>query len=374
MFKNMKVGMRLGLGFCVVLLLMIGIIYSAISGMSAQNAKLDEIVNQNVYKTELSNTMSENAYIVSLALRNIILITDEAGMQAEMEKLNKARAAYNKARDELEKLPASEKGRELRKKIDAALEAARETNNKVVELGRANKNAEATEWLLTKAGPLVVKLQEAINENLELQTGNNRDDTKAALEAYNSSRKLMFVLGGMALIMGLGIAFWVTRSITVPLAMAMNVAKKIAEGDLTVKIEATATDETGQLLVAMQTMSGTLQMLVSEMNRMSEEQDKGDIDIKIDDGKFDGAFKKMAEGINHCIPTRRVGTRKNLSTTKALRTRSFQHWSWTGFATPSETFAGWRYRCCNSYRKRWGREYNSRPARLYISSAMKKQI
>ncbi|TAN67731.1 MAG: methyl-accepting chemotaxis protein [Methylobacter sp.] len=304
MFKNMKVGMRLGLGFCVVLLLMICIIYSGISGisgMAAQNDRMAEIVNENIVKTTLSNAMSENIYIVSLALRNIILITDEAGMQAEMEKLNKARAAYNKAREDLEKFPVSEKGRTIRNKIDAALEAAREANNKVIDLGRANKNAEATDVLLTRAAPLVVKVQEALNENLELQAENNSEDAKTAMEAYNAARSLMFILGGIALIMGVGIAFWVTRSITLPLLIAMDVAKKIAAGDLTSNIQVTSSDETGQLLAEMKNMSGTLHKLVSEMNHMSSEHDKGDIDIKIEESKFEGAFKEMAEGINNMV-------------------------------------------------------------------------
>ncbi|MFZ2407236.1 MAG: MCP four helix bundle domain-containing protein, partial [Methylobacter sp.] len=301
MFKNMKVGMRLGLGFCVVLVLMTGIIYSGVSGMAGQNDKLDQIVNENNVKTGLSMTMSENVHIVSRILRNIILVTDDAGMRAEKEKLDKARAAYNKAREDLEKFPATEKGRAIRKAIDESAEAARDINNKVIELGMANKNAEATDLLLSKAGPLVVKWQDALDENLERQAENNSDDAKAASEAYIASRNLMLILGGIALIMGLGIAFWVTRSITLPLNIAMDTAQKIAVGDLTAKIEATSTDETGQLLTAMKNMSSTLHKLASEMNRMSGEHDKGDIDVKIDESKFEGTFKEMAEGINKMV-------------------------------------------------------------------------
>ena len=301
MFKNMKIGMRLGLGFGVVLLLMITLIYSGISGMSAQDDKIDKIVNENNVKMALSNTLSENVHIISRLVRNMILITDEAGMQAEMVKLDKARAAYNKAREDLEKFPASEQGRAIRKAIDEAAAAARDVNNKVIELGRANKNTEATELLLTKAAPLVTKWQEALDDNLQRQTENSIADAKAASEAYNASRNLIFILGGIAFIMGLGIAFWVTRSITVPLSMAMDAAKKIAEGDLTSDIQVTSTDETGQLLALMKDMSCTLQTLESEMNRMSGEHDKGDIDIKIDEGKFEGAFRKMAEGINNMV-------------------------------------------------------------------------
>jgi methyl-accepting chemotaxis protein len=43
---------------------------------------------------------------------------------------------------------------------------------------------------------------------------------------------------------------------------------------------------------------GNLKGLISEMNHMSTEHDKGDIDVKIPVERFDGDFKTMAHGIN----------------------------------------------------------------------------
>jgi len=318
MFKNMKVGMRLGLGFGVVLLLMIGIIYSGINGMSGQNDKLDEIVNQNVYKTALSNTMSENVHIVSRLLRNVILVTDEAGMQAEQEKMDKARAAYNKAREDLEKTPASEKGKAIRKAIDEAAANAREVNNKIFELGRANKAAEATELLLTKAAPLVNKWQEALNDNQELQAENNSDDAKAALEAYNASRNLMFILGGIAIFMGVGIAFWVTRSITLPLNIAMDAAQKIAEGDLSANIQVTSTDETGQLLAAMKTMQTNLTQIVTEIKNIVGAANKGDFSTKMDLNGKAGYTKELSEQLNQLSDTVDIAFKDTIRVAQAL--------------------------------------------------------
>jgi methyl-accepting chemotaxis protein len=41
--------------------------------------------------------------------------------------------------------------------------------------------------------------------------------------------------------------------------------------------------------------------LIAEMNRMSTEHDKGDIDVFIDASRFDGDFRAMAEGINQMV-------------------------------------------------------------------------
>lgn len=46
---------------------------------------------------------------------------------------------------------------------------------------------------------------------------------------------------------------------------------------------------------------GNLVGLIAEMNRMSAEHDKGDIDVVIDAARFDGDFRTMAHGINQMV-------------------------------------------------------------------------
>ena len=48
-------------------------------------------------------------------------------------------------------------------------------------------------------------------------------------------------------------------------------------------------------------MQSTLQGLIDEMNRMSAEHDRGDIDVNIDAARFQGAFKAMGEGVNNMV-------------------------------------------------------------------------
>ncbi len=57
MFANMKIGLRLTLGFAVVLVLMAALAAVGINGMSNVQGRLDEIVKDNMYKIGL-NTKS----------------------------------------------------------------------------------------------------------------------------------------------------------------------------------------------------------------------------------------------------------------------------------------------------------------------------
>ncbi len=78
--------------------------------------------------------------------------------------------------------------------------------------------------------------------------------SNAADAAYSSTilTSLIASLGGIALAVVIGVL--ITRSITQPLARAVHVAQRVAEGDLTVGVEDAYRDESGQLLQAMQAM------------------------------------------------------------------------------------------------------------------------
>ena len=266
MFANMKIGVRLTLGFFIVLALMAALAVVGINGMSAIQGRLDEIVKDNVYKTKLTNQLSESVHIVSRVTRTLILLTDEAAMANEKKKLDGARQLYNDAWASLEKTSASEKGKAARTRIRTDQVEARAINDKVIDLAMANKAELATKLLMEQAAPAVKKWQDALDDNLTLQEENTRDDYAQAQQAYDSAFRLVVTLASAAIALGALLAWFLTRSITRPIIEAVSVANRLAEGDLTVRIGATSKDETGQMLQAMQNMITKLSQVVADVN------------------------------------------------------------------------------------------------------------
>jgi len=88
---------------------------------------------------------------------------------------------------------------------------------------------------------------------------------KEVEQQERNGRTLLFVLAVAALLMGIGFAVWVTRSITRPMTKAVSIARTVAAGDLTSNIEVTSKDETGQLLQALKDMNESLARIVSEV-------------------------------------------------------------------------------------------------------------
>ncbi|MDR3005976.1 MAG: methyl-accepting chemotaxis protein, partial [Acidovorax sp.] len=76
--------------------------------------------------------------------------------------------------------------------------------------------------------------------------------------------------GFAAMWLGLFLAWRITRAITRPLGEAVQVAQAVAAGDLGSRITVRSQDETGQLLMALQTMNHSLSDIVGEVRNGSD--------------------------------------------------------------------------------------------------------
>lgn len=93
----------------------------------------------------------------------------------------------------------------------------------------------------------------------------------ATLQAQVTQALLgLVVFAAVALLVSAVLAVVITRSITLPLADALGVARRIAQGDLRERIVASGRDEPAQLLAAMAEMSDSLVKLVSALRGASE--------------------------------------------------------------------------------------------------------
>jgi methyl-accepting chemotaxis protein len=264
-FSNIKIGNRLTAGFAVVLALMVGLTAIGIKEMTQIQNKLDHIVHSNVYKIELLHEMANSIHVVARVTRSMAMITDEAKREREYPKIVDAYTRYDKAFAALEATPASGVGQMLRDKIREHQKLVQPLNSKALVMARTYKPAEAIEFLLSQAGPATQKWQDALQEDISFLKESNEKDVTDAREAFNLGRSLMIALSLSAFTLGALIAWLITRSITGPIYEAVQVAKTVAAGDLSSCIIVDSKDETGQLLLALKDMNGSLQNIVGQV-------------------------------------------------------------------------------------------------------------
>jgi methyl-accepting chemotaxis protein len=96
----------------------------------------------------------------------------------------------------------------------------------------------------------------AIDGLLAYQTRQARDMAATSARAYAFSRVLLPVIGAAALLVGCVAGWLLTRSIVTPLQDAVELAERVAQGDLSATIVHARGDEIGRLFDALNHMTG----------------------------------------------------------------------------------------------------------------------
>lgn len=112
-----------------------------------------------------------------------------------------------------------------------------------------------------------VSLEFASLVDIQLQVAHEQYEQSDRL--YERMHLTFLVLIGLGIALASGIGFVIARSVTRPLAGAVQAVNRLAKGDLTQDVEAHGQDEVAQLLRAMQGMTINLRSLMHELTGTS---------------------------------------------------------------------------------------------------------
>jgi methyl-accepting chemotaxis protein-1 (serine sensor receptor) len=139
-----------------------------------------------------------------------------------------------------------------------------------IEALRANDIPAAARIMRGPLNDLFTPTAEAANKLMRYQEENAKREYERNQAIYVWVRNSC--ISGMlfAVLLGIVICVWLMRAIARPLAEAVGIAKAVAAGDLTRRIEVKTADETGQLLQALKEMNESLMRIVSEVRGGTE--------------------------------------------------------------------------------------------------------
>ena len=264
-FNNLRIGARLGIVFASGLILLCVLIGLGLGSMRSIQGRLDKIVGNDYVKVNQANAMLGAIRDIQALQATVVLLENESEMAAEMKKVDSARIIYKESRDAIASEIRSEKARSLMARIDETISVGVPQSNKVFELARQNKNAEATEVLVKQSRPSINASLAAIDDLVKHEIEVAEAGAAQARIDFAEAQNWMLGIGLLSLLSGALVAWAITRSITKPLAEAVEVAGNVAAGDLTSKFSIQASDEIGQLMEALRAMNTYLVRIVGEV-------------------------------------------------------------------------------------------------------------
>jgi anti-anti-sigma factor len=270
MLRNLKIGTKLLLGYLTVLVLMLMIGAVAWRSTTLLTTAFDDMAHNNlegaVYLADAQNALWQLRYGFPQYL--VLAPADRAKIVADENKwyqiVDKNMQAYARG------------GRTP--EAQAALQEWQANYTKYVQarprwfqLISEGKTEEAAAWRAQTTTPYGKATVETFERLIALERdAATHKRAEAALVAETTSGILLGVLGG-ALVLGLGLAVVLTRSIARPLGAMTNAARAVTSGELDVLAPVTSHDELGILATAFNQMTVNLrQRIAAEQTAQAE--------------------------------------------------------------------------------------------------------
>ncbi|MFZ4539819.1 methyl-accepting chemotaxis protein [Propionivibrio sp.] len=300
MFKNLKIGVRLGIGFAVTLAFLIAISTLSYLRLGALNDDIEKMVNDRFPKTVQANNIKEAIDTIARQLRNAYIYSGSE-QQKSLDAIAPERKVITDNLDKLEKSIKSDKGKDLLKAINNTRAGYVTAQDKFLELLKADKKADIVVHMQTDLRKAQTDYMASINALVDFQTAEMELSGKMADETVNAAERLIIILGSLAVLLSVVFAWIITRGITGPVNTVVGVANKMAAGDFNFKVDVDSKDEIGLLAKAVEGVQASVQRLINDADMLAKAAVAGKLEIRADAVKHQGDFQKVITGVNNTL-------------------------------------------------------------------------
>ncbi|SFI97687.1 MULTISPECIES: methyl-accepting chemotaxis protein [unclassified Pseudomonas] len=324
--RTMNIAPRAFLGFSLIGALMLILGLFALSQMSKIRAAGDDIAINGVPSFQTLNALTVTGVRMRVLLYRLLTDREPNTQNRTIELLAEQNQQLNKSQAAYAKLISSPVEQSDYNDYMRLMDEYRKIETRLVTLSRAGDLQELTRVLNAESAANAEQINVALGKLTDFNNGQLAIINQSAADQYSSAFNWVVGLLIIASLLTMLFAWLLTKSITQPIALALEAAETIAEGNLTRSIKVDGTDEAGRLLLAMQKMqeklrdtlmriSGSATQLASaaeELNAVTDESARGL-------AQQDNEIEQAATAVNEMTSAVEEVARNAVSTSEASK-------------------------------------------------------
>ncbi|MBC3877332.1 MCP four helix bundle domain-containing protein [Undibacterium sp. FT79W] len=292
---------------------LIGIVTLIGIGISQINKVFEttNYVNVNVVPSLIDLNLIKSGTAQNRILSWQWLAASDPAKKAELQKkIDEAESGVLKAFDKYEKDDISnDKDRSMLSDDRKAFEVYRQIRNKAIEIGNGAGAEEARAYLFSQQTD-ANKVAKLVDDHIDYNVQIGINSAEEAKKVQNSAIWMSLAIGAIALaaigLMGIRLA----RNISSSLNSAIDIAERVAAGDLTQVIEVKGTDEVAKLMISLKNMSSSLEHICTEIRHSTDsiatasgEIASGNMDLSSRTEQQAGALEETASSMEELTST-----------------------------------------------------------------------
>ncbi|MFP7631812.1 methyl-accepting chemotaxis protein [Pseudomonas veronii] len=265
--RNLNVAPRAALFFALIIALVFVLGAFAVVQMGKlRDSEKDVELNwmASIRQTELMNSTA-----LRLRLETQRGLADPQSIQKTIDSFASYRKAFNDAVANYEPLIASDKERSFYTPVKNSADAYSKLMDSLEPLMRQGDVAAAVSLVKTGIRPLTNTMEMQIKDLTNFNNDGAAQAGQNATDLYNNGLWLVVGLIAAVVVLTVGLALLLTKSITSPIKDALSVAERIAASDLSKEVLVSGTDEAGRLLKALAQMQTNLRTTIMQISDSS---------------------------------------------------------------------------------------------------------
>src|SRR5476651_2116813 len=301
-FYDLKIARKLMLAFSLMLVLISGMGVLAVNRLGVVNDVSNDIATDWLPAIRsLAMIKLDLARVRSFEMQRILALSDQDGAVAEVKASHQIEELLVAQNRYAPQVTGAEQQR-IYTQAQQAIQTLLTEHPKIMALMNQGRKDEAIA-LLYRRSSAAYRLT---LELLEKLVASNAD----ADATYAQAKTLIYGLLLASVALALLLAAWIARIIAQPLRGALEVATRVADGDLSTTIVARSADETGELVLALADMNGKLLQIVTEVRGGTEliatasaEIAAGNLDLSARTEEQAGALEQTAAAMEQMAAT-----------------------------------------------------------------------
>ncbi len=254
--RGAKIGIRLGVGFSLIIIFVIGLSIVTISYMKTLSDLTTKLYDHPFAVSQAILRIDGNIIRMHRSMKDVALALHEKDIVTAVEKVNSLEEKVFKDFVIVYDYFLGSK---------ATVENARNSfiawkpiRDEVIALMYSGKREEAANITKGKGALYVEELSRDIDEFIHFAQRKADSFLKEALQSRDNALQLTYTSLVITTIIVLLFAFVFTRSITSPLSVAVQTSNELAKGNLSIDILVEGRDEVSQLLISMKNLANKL--------------------------------------------------------------------------------------------------------------------
>lgn len=245
MFKNLSIAKRLGLGFGLVLALMILVTLVGVNRVRLMESALTDVSEDATIKQRYAINFRGSVHDRAIALRDAVLVRNDAGLATHLRDIERLDGLYQASAAPMDRIyqtkGASHREQELLANIKAAERTSLSATEKLLKLRQQGEIDQAQTLLMEQVSGAYKDWLARINALIDLEEAAISGHITSVRATASQFASLMLLATGIAVVLGIIASLLIIRSLkstlgAEPHQVAASI-RRLAAGELTDKIE-----------------------------------------------------------------------------------------------------------------------------------------